>query len=91
MLILTLTFPVVPKMDPKLNLYINLLPTFPFLTCYIIILFLWAEIFHSTAEEPADLRSVFAAVSGVMYAAVISASFFLRSTIIGLFFWLISL
>lgn len=60
-------------MSPKLNLYINLLPTFPFLTCYIIILFLWAEIFHSTAEEPADLRSVFGAVMGVMYGALLGA------------------
>jgi len=60
------------KLPPKLNLYLNVLPTYPFLSCYVIILFLWAEIYHSTTDEPADLRNNFIGISGVMYFIVVA-------------------
>eukprot|EP01117_Protostelium_nocturnum_P016397 TRINITY_DN6492_c0_g1_i1.p1 TRINITY_DN6492_c0_g1~~TRINITY_DN6492_c0_g1_i1.p1 ORF type:complete len:315 (-),score=66.76 TRINITY_DN6492_c0_g1_i1:25-969(-) len=37
------------EVPQRLNLFLNLLPTYLFFACYLIILFLWAEIYHKSA------------------------------------------
>eukprot|EP01130_Rhizamoeba_saxonica_P010195 TRINITY_DN4176_c0_g2_i4.p1 TRINITY_DN4176_c0_g2~~TRINITY_DN4176_c0_g2_i4.p1 ORF type:complete len:191 (+),score=14.88 TRINITY_DN4176_c0_g2_i4:846-1418(+) len=46
-------------------LYLNLTPSFFYFVCYMVILFLWAEIFHSS-QRPKNLKPLFFVLSSMM-------------------------
>jgi len=62
------------RIDNKLNLILNTLPSFLFFANYLIILFLWAEIYHYAHEEShvgiEKLQPIFAIATGLMYSVV---------------------
>jgi hypothetical protein len=58
------------------NLALNLVPSFFFFSCYLIILFLWAEIYHNAygggEKNIQRLRPIYFTVTAVMYLIVIT-------------------
>jgi len=57
-----------------INVCLNVVPSFFFFSCYLIILFLWAEIYHSaygTGKHISKLRPIYFTVVIVMYLTVI--------------------
>jgi hypothetical protein len=58
-------------LDNKVNVVLNTLPTYFFFSDYLIILFLWAEIYHYAQEKEAPtiqrLQPIFFGVNIVMY------------------------
>jgi len=62
------------RIDNKLNLILNTLPSFLFFANYLIILFLWAEIYHYAHQEShvgiERLQPIFIVITGLMYGVV---------------------
>eukprot|EP01119_Soliformovum_irregulare_P010141 TRINITY_DN2473_c0_g1_i1.p1 TRINITY_DN2473_c0_g1~~TRINITY_DN2473_c0_g1_i1.p1 ORF type:complete len:294 (+),score=67.31 TRINITY_DN2473_c0_g1_i1:48-929(+) len=62
------------KVENKTNVILNSLPSFLFFTNYLIILFIWAEIYHyahrSTQVGISKLRPIFITVNVVMYIVI---------------------
>jgi hypothetical protein len=57
------------------NAILNVFPSFFFFSCYLIILFLWAEIYHNTygpAKSINKLRPIYFIVTALMYGVVIT-------------------
>jgi len=58
-----------------INLILNTLPSFLFFSNYLIILFLWAEIYHYAHEEIhvgiAKLRPIFISITVLMYGVIV--------------------
>jgi len=60
-------------MSNKWNMILNASPSFLFFSDYLIILFLWAEIYHNTQDEGlgiSKLRPTFVAINLIMYCVV---------------------
>jgi len=62
----------VPRLDPKLNIYLNTIPTFPILSCYVVVLFLWAELYHSDSDSPPNTRKYFGFVMSAIYFVLVA-------------------
>jgi len=62
------------RIDNKLNMILNTLPSFIFFSNYLIILFLWAEIYHYAHEDShvgiAKLQPIFLLICALMYGIV---------------------
>lgn len=56
----------------SVNFIMGTLPPFLFLACYMLILFLWAEIYHEvTGEQEKKMKYIYFGIQGVLHGLVI--------------------